>query len=153
MDDSVSHVTVNFEKLQVFSQDSSVLIASTVQPEPVIEQISSHSSLSSSPKSVLPEKVPVEQVSSWSFNPEVHVAVQQNNMEDNSLHEFLPQNFDLTSPPNAQHLMEDSVAQSSNVTANELLQVSKTLSLSFLHTHFCFDLLVFFHLGYQCQDL
>ena len=84
-----SHLTVDsFEKLQVFNQDSGDLVGSTVQPELAVEQISNHSSLSSSPKSVLPDKVPVDEVSSWSFNLEVHLTVQQTNMEDDSLHDF-----------------------------------------------------------------
>ena len=70
IEDSVtSHLTVDFEKLQVFNQGSGDLIASAVQPESAVEQISNNSSLSSSPKSVLPEKVPVDQVSSWCFSP------------------------------------------------------------------------------------
>ena len=145
IEDSVtSHLTVDFEKLQVFNQGSGDLIASAVQPESAVEQISNNSSLSSSPKSVLPEKVPVDQVSSWSFNPEVHVTVQQTDMEDNSLHELLPQNFSLTMPPNAQHLMEDSVAHSSNNSDYEGQQVSKYLSVSLSHTHTHTSLFRFF---------
>ena len=52
-------------------RDPGDIIASVVQPKSAIDQISKNSSLSSSPKSVLLEKVPVDQVSSWSFNPEV----------------------------------------------------------------------------------
>ena len=157
IEDSVtSHLTVDFEKLQVFNQGSGDLIASAVQPESAVEQISNNSSLSSSPKSVLPEKVPVDQVSSWSFNPEVHVTVQQTDMEDNSLHELLPQNFSLTMPPNAQHLMEDSVAHSPNNSDYEGQQVSKYLSVSLSHTHTHIFVSIFwflFHLEYQHQDL
>ena len=138
-----SHLTVDsFEKLQVFNQDSGDLVVSTVQPELAVEQISNHSSLSSSPKSVLPDKVPVDEVSSWSFNPEVHLTVQQTNMEDDSLHEFLPPNFNLTMPPNAHHLMEDSAAHSSNNSDYEGQHVSKHLSFSLythIHTRLCFD--------------
>eukprot|EP00261_Vitis_vinifera_P020187 XP_010650934.2 PREDICTED: uncharacterized protein LOC104879531 [Vitis vinifera] len=73
------------EPERVFNQGSGDLIASAVQPESAVEQISNNSSLSSSPKSVLPEKVPVDQVSSWSFNPE-HL------MEDSVAHS--PNNSD-----------------------------------------------------------
>ena len=68
----------------MFNQGFGNLIASAVQPKSAIEQISNNSSLSSSPKSVLLEKVPVDQFSSWSFNPRVHTSVQHTDMEDNS---------------------------------------------------------------------
>ncbi|KAJ9697266.1 hypothetical protein PVL29_009175 [Vitis rotundifolia] len=54
----------------MFTQGSGDIIASTVQPKSAVDQISKNSSLSSSPKSVLPKKVLVDQVSSWGFNPE-----------------------------------------------------------------------------------
>ena len=152
---------INYEKKgieseRMFTQGSGNFVASAVQPKLAIDQNSNNSSLSSSPKSVLPEKVPVDQVSSWSFNPEVHVTVQQTDMEDTSLHELLPQNFSLTMPPNAQHLMEDSVAHSPNNSDYEGQQVSKYLSVSLSHTHTHIFVSIFwflFHLEYQHQDL
>ncbi|KAJ9680308.1 hypothetical protein PVL29_019584 [Vitis rotundifolia] len=49
----------------MFTQGSGDLIASAVQSKSAVDQMFNNSSLSSSPKSVLPEKVPVDQVSTW----------------------------------------------------------------------------------------
>ncbi|XP_058008110.1 uncharacterized protein LOC110640235 [Hevea brasiliensis] len=78
------------------------------QPEMTVEQISNVSSSSSSPKSVLPERILLDQSPS-NLNQQMHIAVSESDMEERIvrnklLDEQVLENLALTAPQNVHHV-------------------------------------------------
>lgn len=115
----------------------------SILPELVVEQVPNVSSSSSSPKSDIHKILSVEQVSSSSFDPEMHLKVQKSDEEIvgiNLLDKPLPENFNPPAPQNAQHLSLDSTSYPSYDKDLEELQEpcnplkNATQELNSIHT-------------------
>lgn len=92
-------------------QSSDDPTTSSIQPELVVEQVPDNASSSSSPKSVLPDRIPTDQRSPSDFNQQMHTDVSESDMEENIvrnnlLDEQLPESVAPNAPQNAWHVQE-----------------------------------------------
>jgi len=106
-------------------------IESALSQELVIEDVPINSSSSSSPKSVLPEEIEIDQASSSNSSQNL----EKNNAKTDTLDEQL-QNLTLTAPQNAQQIVEDTHARPTKDHGFESLLVSIPIAMNKYFVHY-----------------
>jgi hypothetical protein len=128
--ESVGEQSIMASEASGVNQNSDDHIASASLQELVIEEVPINSSSSLSPKSELPENIPIDQA--FSSNS---IQNLENTAKTDTLDEQLLLNFTLAAPQNAQHIVEDTHAHPTNDHGFENLLVSIPVAMKIYFVH------------------